>query len=207
MSGGQGTMAYRPSAPARFYAERMRDWPRFNTKGTVRANATRWLPRDFEIFKRMSEDDRYVDAVRFAKQRYEEKVDALDPGDRTNSELEIIHRRIVPRYMEDKFLDKWRKLSASKASHTLTAHPGKDGCSHIHYDDLEARILTVRETARLQSFPAGFVFPCSMNQAFRQIGNAAAPLLAMAVAQEVHEALMAAARNLRSGGRRAGKAA
>jgi site-specific DNA-cytosine methylase len=63
-------------------------------------------------------------------------------------------------------------------SRTLMAHLGKDSYSHIHYDSEQARTISVREAARLQSFPDGFTFNGSMNSAFRQIGNAVPPLLA-----------------------------
>ena len=62
------------------------------------------------------------------------------------------------------------------------AHLGKDGYSHIHYDSRQARTISVREAARLQSFPDGFVFNGSMNSAFRQIGNAVPPLMAYQIA-------------------------
>jgi DNA (cytosine-5)-methyltransferase 1 len=62
------------------------------------------------------------------------------------------------------------------------AHLGKDSYSHIHYDDDQARTISVREAARLQSFPDAFVFNGSMNSAFTQIGNAVPPLLAYQIA-------------------------
>lgn len=62
------------------------------------------------------------------------------------------------------------------------AHLGKDSYSHIHYDSCQARTISVREAARLHSFPDGFVFCGTMNPAFQQIGNAVPPLLAKAVA-------------------------
>ena len=62
------------------------------------------------------------------------------------------------------------------------AHLGKDSYSHIHYGDRQARTISVREAARLQSFPDGFIFVGSMNSAFRQIGNAVPPLLACQIA-------------------------
>ena len=65
---------------------------------------------------------------------------------------------------------------------TVTAHVGKDTYSHIHYDSGQARTISVREAARLQSFPDGFAFNGRMNAAFRQIGDAVPPLLAYAVA-------------------------
>ena len=62
------------------------------------------------------------------------------------------------------------------------AHLGKDGYSHIHYDGRQARTISVREAARFQSFPDGFVFNGSMNSAFKQIGNAVPPLMAYQIA-------------------------
>ena len=76
-------------------------------------------------------------------------------------------------------------MEADKPARTLLAHLGKDGYSHIHYDSVQARTISVREAARLQSFPDGFVFSGTMNPAFRQIGNAVPPLLAKAVALSV----------------------
>ncbi len=66
---------------------------------------------------------------------------------------------------------------------TIMAHLGKDSYSHIHYHSDQARTISVREAARLQSFPDGFVFEGAMNQAFQQIGNAVPPLLAFALAK------------------------
>ena len=61
------------------------------------------------------------------------------------------------------------------------AHIGKDTYSHIHYDSAQARVISIREAARLQSFPDGFRFEGTMNPAFRQIGNAVPPLFAKAM--------------------------
>ena len=69
------------------------------------------------------------------------------------------------------------------------AHLGKDCYSHIHYDDNQARTISVREAARLQSLPDGFAFCGTMNPAFRQIGNAVPPLLALALGGQMFESL------------------
>lgn len=69
------------------------------------------------------------------------------------------------------------------------AHLGKDSYSHVHYDSRQARTISVREAARLQSFPDGFVFSGTMNPAFRQIGNAVPPLIAKALSAAVVDAL------------------
>ena len=63
------------------------------------------------------------------------------------------------------------------------AHIGKDTYSHIHYDSTQGRVITVREAARLHSFPDGFIFAGTMNPAFRQIGNAVPPIMAREVAK------------------------
>ncbi len=92
---------------------------------------------------------------------------------------------IVPPYDPCKFANKWRKMSADRPARTLMAHLGKDGYTHIHYDSEQTRTISIREAARLQSFPDGFLFDSPMNPAFRQIGNAVPPLLADAIATEV----------------------
>lgn len=78
------------------------------------------------------------------------------------------------------------------------AHLGKDGYSHIHYDATQARVISVREAARLQSFPDGFSFCGTMNPAFRQIGNAVPPLLAKCIADEILKTLASATRVITS---------
>lgn len=73
------------------------------------------------------------------------------------------------------------------------AHIGKDTYSHIHWDSTQARTISVREAARLQSFPDGFMFQGAMNAAFRQIGNAVPPLMASAIAEIIYGTLKDAA--------------
>ena len=91
----------------------------------------------------------------------------------------------VPPYRNDAFHDKWRKLIANEPSWTLTAHLSKDTYSHIHYDSRQARTISVREAARLQSFPDGVEFAGNFGEQYRQIGNAVPPLLARAIASEL----------------------
>lgn len=99
----------------------------------------------------------------------------------------------VPPYLPDKFPNKWRKMAPDEPARTLMAHLGKDSYSHIHYDSSQARTISVREAARLQSFPDSFVFEGSMNTAFRQIGNAVPPLLAWRLADALRLTLAAGA--------------
>ena len=110
----------------------------------------------------------------------------------------ILSAGIVPPYDVSKFPNRWWKLKQDFPVRTLMAHIGKDTYSHIHYDAAQARTISVREAARLQSFPDGFVLEGTMNPAFRQIGNAVPPLMAFEMAKLIREALSDAASRLGS---------
>ena len=86
-------------------------------------------------------------------------------------------------YRDDIFHDKMKRLYRKKPSWTVVAHLYKDGYMYIH--PTQPRSITVREAARLQSFPDRFIFMTSRTSQFRQVGNAVPPLLARAVAMEV----------------------
>lgn len=87
------------------------------------------------------------------------------------------------RYSADSFTDKYKRLDWNQLSRSITAHIAKDGYWYIHPG--EDRTLTVREAARVQTFPDRFRFAGTRSDAFRQIGNAVPPLLAEAAATAV----------------------
>jgi DNA (cytosine-5)-methyltransferase 1 len=93
----------------------------------------------------------------------------------------------VKRYRDDIFDDKYKRLDEDGLSRTITAHIAKDGYWYIH--PRQNRTLTVREAARLQSFPDWFRFAGPPSAAFRQIGNAVPPGLAKHLAQAVRTSL------------------
>lgn len=86
-------------------------------------------------------------------------------------------------YRTDIFPDKLKKQNPREPSSTIVAHLYKDGHMFIHPN--EARSITVREAARLQSFKDTFEFPVSRTHAFKQVGNAVPPLLAQALATAI----------------------
>ncbi len=149
----------------------------------------RYLPRDTEIFRQMESGSEYPAAHCVATRIFEKEAQRRGLRKGTLS-YDQLHRKMVPPYRLDTFPNRWWKLRADFPARTLMAHLGKDCYSHIHYDGAQARTISVREAARLQSFPDGFVFCGTMNPAFRQVGNAVPPLMAHAMAQTIRESLL-----------------
>lgn len=159
----------------------MRTWYGSESFGSS-ANAFRNNKRDFGIFEKMDQGDNYIAASKIADLLFEKEAKVF--GYQSNSdEYKKLYSKMVPSYDRDKFENKWKRLEVTKPSHTLVAHLSKDTYSHIH--PLEPRGISVREAARIQSFPDDFFFDCSMGDAFKQIGNAVPPLLAYGVAKSV----------------------
>lgn len=176
---------YQSGRPSK-YAQLMREWQGHEAKECIEDHLTRYLPRDFKIFKDMKQGEQYPEMHRRQSRRL--KTAAKKAGIREGTKKwERLSADLVPPYPHDKFPNKWYRLKTREPSRTLLAHLGKDGYTHIH--PVESRVISVREAARLQSFPDGFLFSGSMNAMFRQIGNAVPPILAFKVARRMLNAL------------------
>lgn len=124
--------------------------------------------RDMDTFRILAEDiasgKREYDSKKISE-LYKEKIGSSSP----------IHRYHV--------------LDPDEPSTTIIAHLYKDGNRFIHYDPEQQRTITVREAARLQSFPDDFEFIGNRGNAYQMIGNAVPPLLAKAIAQAIDDLL------------------
>lgn len=91
-------------------------------------------------------------------------------------------RQILP-FREDIFQDRLKRLVLKEPSWTVIAHIGMDGYMYIH--PTENRTLSVREAARIQSFPDDFEFVGNQQETYVQVGNAVPPLLGKAIGESI----------------------
>jgi DNA (cytosine-5)-methyltransferase 1 len=125
--------------------------------------------RDISIFKELTDD-----IVKGTKQYA--TTDALkDLYTRKTGKKSAIH--------------KYNVLRSGSPGNTIPAHLYKDGLRHIHPDPDQSRTITVREAARIQSFPDDFVFYGPMGAQYKMIGNAVPPKFSKVLAKSIHSFL------------------
>lgn len=149
-------------------------------EGWIRDPALEVLPNNQTRTHMASDLGRYLFAAAFGS------VAGRSPkADEFPGSLAPAHRN----WTTGKFADRFRVQLGNQPATTVTSHISKDGHYFIHPDPAQCRSLTVREAARLQTFPDNYYFKGNRTDQFIQVGNAVPPYLAMQIAGKLHELL------------------
>jgi DNA (cytosine-5)-methyltransferase 1 len=98
-------------------------------------------------------------------------------------------KRLIKHSNTTSFVNRFQVVNGNGISHTVVAHIAMDGHYYIHPDKNQNRSISIREAARIQSFPDDYFFEGSRTSAFKQIGNAVPPLMAQKIAKKLKQIL------------------
>jgi len=118
---------------------------------------------------------------------YKIAIDQWNNGKRLN--YAELPKRLIKHANTDSFVNRFQVVNGKGISHTVVAHIAMDGHYYIHPDKEQNRSISVREAARIQSFPDDYFFEGSRTAAFKQIGNAVPVLMAEGIANKIKEML------------------
>ena len=113
----------------------------------------------------------------------------IESGECQYTSIEALKRIYAQATGKESNIHKYYVLRWNEQSNTIPAHLYKDGLRHIHPDSEQARSITVREAARLQTFPDDYVFISGTAVDYKMIGNAVPPLFAKVLAESIYELL------------------
>lgn len=99
-------------------------------------------------------------------------------------------KRLIKHSNTKSFTNRFQVVNHDGISHTIVAHIAMDGHYYIHPDEKQNRSISVREAARIQSFPDDYHFESSRTAAFKQIGNAVPVLMAEGIANKIKELMI-----------------
>jgi len=116
---------------------------------------------------------------------YKIAVNEWDKGKRLN--YATLPPRLIKHNNIESFKNRFQVVNGKGISHTVVAHIAMDGHYYIHPDKKQNRSISVREAARIQSFPDDYFFEGSRTAAFKQIGNAVPPFMAEKIAKKIKE--------------------
>lgn len=135
-----------------------------------------WLDKTVPVFQKIM--------LEYDKEKGVQKIiDEMTDNNKFSKSLKTLYTKLTGKTSN---VHKYYVLRWDEPSNLIPAHLFKDGLRHIHPDPEQARTITVREAARLQTFPDDYYFNCSQTDAFKMIGNAVPPLFAKKVAYAIY---------------------